>query len=90
MFTFLLGTTPAQQSTYRPEAHANQPSNAPRHLSTKRKHCCARDRSKQAKEKIQEQLKLNPSSVEGYNLLGIIYSERKGLRTTPWRRFSRR
>src|SRR5438105_8684062 len=31
----------------------------------------------QAKEKIQEQLKLNPSSVEGYNLLGIIYSGQK-------------
>jgi len=29
----------------------------------------------QAKEKIQEQLKLNPSSVEGYNLLGIAYSD---------------
>jgi len=31
----------------------------------------------QAKEKIQEQLKLNPSSVEGYNLLGIIYTGEK-------------
>src|SRR6267378_915313 len=29
----------------------------------------------QAKEKIQEQLKRNPSSVEGYNLLGIVYSD---------------
>src|SRR5437762_1649113 len=28
----------------------------------------------EAKSKIQEQLRLNPSSVEGYNLLGIIYS----------------
>jgi len=26
----------------------------------------------QAKEKIQEQLRLNPKSVEGYNLLGIV------------------
>ena len=31
----------------------------------------------QAKAKVQEQLKLNPSSVEGYNLLGIIYSGQK-------------
>lgn len=30
-----------------------------------------------AKEKIQQLLKLNPSSVEGYNLLGIIYSGEK-------------
>jgi len=28
----------------------------------------------EAKTKVQEQLQLNPSSVEGYNLLGIIYS----------------
>jgi tetratricopeptide (TPR) repeat protein len=28
----------------------------------------------EAKSKAQEQLQLNPSSVEGYNLLGIIYS----------------
>src|ERR1700681_3419353 len=32
---------------------------------------------KEAKEKIAEQLKLNPSSVEGYNLLGIVYSSEK-------------
>ena len=31
----------------------------------------------EAKKKIQEQLKLNPSSVEGYNLLGIVYSSEK-------------
>ena len=31
----------------------------------------------QAKQKVQDQLVLNPSSVEGYNLLGIIYSEQK-------------
>jgi tetratricopeptide (TPR) repeat protein len=31
----------------------------------------------QAKQKIEEQLKLNPSSVEGYNLLGIVYSSEK-------------
>ena len=31
----------------------------------------------EAKQKIQEQLKLNPSSVEGYNLLGIVYSSEK-------------
>lgn len=31
----------------------------------------------QAREKIQEELKRNPSSVEGYNLLGIIYSDQK-------------
>src|SRR6266849_649992 len=31
----------------------------------------------EAKKKIQEQLALNPSSVEGYNLLGIVYSEEK-------------
>jgi tetratricopeptide (TPR) repeat protein len=31
----------------------------------------------QAKEKIQEELKQNPSNVEGYNLLGIIYSDQK-------------
>src|SRR3981081_1896752 len=30
-----------------------------------------------AKQKIEEQLKLNPSSVEGYNLLGIVYSSEK-------------
>ena len=31
----------------------------------------------QAKEKVQEELSRNPSSVEGYNLLGIIYSDQK-------------
>jgi tetratricopeptide (TPR) repeat protein len=31
----------------------------------------------EAKQKIEEQLKLNPSSVEGYNLLGIVYSAEK-------------
>jgi tetratricopeptide (TPR) repeat protein len=31
----------------------------------------------QAKEKIQEELKRNSSSMEGYNLLGIIYSDQK-------------
>jgi tetratricopeptide (TPR) repeat protein len=30
-----------------------------------------------AKRKIQEQLELHPSSVEGYNLLGIVYSSQK-------------
>ena len=31
----------------------------------------------EAKQRIEEQLKLNPSSVEGYNLLGIAYSSEK-------------
>src|SRR5438874_2590201 len=31
----------------------------------------------QAKEKIQDELQRNPSSVEGYNFLGIIYSGQK-------------
>jgi tetratricopeptide (TPR) repeat protein len=31
----------------------------------------------QAKEKIEEQLSLHSASVEGYNLLGIVYSEEK-------------
>ncbi|MGH9501275.1 MAG: tetratricopeptide repeat protein [Terriglobales bacterium] len=31
----------------------------------------------EAKQKIEEQLKLNPTSVEGYNLLGIVYSAEK-------------
>ncbi len=31
----------------------------------------------EAKKKIQEQLALNPSSVEGFNLLGIVYSGEK-------------
>ncbi len=31
----------------------------------------------EAKKKIQEQLILDPSSVEGYNLLGIVYSSQK-------------
>src|SRR5437667_221956 len=31
----------------------------------------------QAKEKIQEELQRNPSSVEAYNLLGIIYRDQK-------------
>ena len=30
-----------------------------------------------AKQKIEEQLTLDPSSVEGYNLLGIVYSSEK-------------
>ena len=30
-----------------------------------------------AKKKLQEELKLNPTSIEGYNLLGIIYSGEK-------------
>jgi tetratricopeptide (TPR) repeat protein len=35
----------------------------------------------QAKEKIEEQLKLNPSSVEGLNLLGIVCTNQKDYRT---------
>src|SRR5208283_937823 len=31
----------------------------------------------EAREKIEGQLKLNPSSVEGYNLLGILYTSEK-------------
>jgi tetratricopeptide (TPR) repeat protein len=31
----------------------------------------------EAKQRIEEQLRLNPSSVEGYNLLGIAYSSEK-------------
>ncbi len=31
----------------------------------------------EAKQKIEEQLKLDPSSVDGYNLLGIVYSSEK-------------
>ncbi len=31
----------------------------------------------EAKQKIEEQLNLDPSSVEGYNLLGIVYSSEK-------------
>ena len=31
----------------------------------------------EAKQKISEQLKLDPSSIEGYNLLGIVYSSEK-------------
>jgi tetratricopeptide (TPR) repeat protein len=31
----------------------------------------------EAKQKIEEQLRLDPSSVEGYNLLGIVYSSEK-------------
>jgi len=31
----------------------------------------------EAKKKIQEELERNPSSVEGYNLLGIVYSDEK-------------
>ena len=34
----------------------------------------------QAREKIQEQLKQNPRSVEGYNLLGIVCSTQKDYR----------
>jgi len=33
--------------------------------------------TEQAREKIQDELQRNPSSVEGYNLLGIIYSGQK-------------
>ncbi len=35
----------------------------------------------QAREKIQEALERNPSSVEGYNLLGIIYGDQKDYAT---------
>jgi Tfp pilus assembly protein PilF len=37
----------------------------------------AQGRLDEAKQKIQEQLKADPSSVEGYNLLGIILSNQK-------------
>lgn len=37
----------------------------------------AQGRIAEAKEEIQEQLKMNPASVEGYNLLGIANSEEK-------------
>lgn len=34
-------------------------------------------RIEEAKQKIQQELKLNPSSVQGYNLLGIVYGDEK-------------
>src|SRR5882672_9061041 len=34
-------------------------------------------RVQEAKQKIQEQLQQNPKSVEGYNLLGILYTGQK-------------
>jgi len=37
----------------------------------------AQDSVEDAKRKIQEQLELHPSSIEGYNLLGIVYSTEK-------------
>jgi tetratricopeptide (TPR) repeat protein len=33
--------------------------------------------SEEAKKKVQEELEKNPSSLEGYNLLGIIYTDEK-------------
>ena len=37
----------------------------------------AQGRSAEAESKTREQLKFNPASVEGYNLLGVIYSSAK-------------
>jgi len=34
-------------------------------------------RVEEAKQKIQEQLEQNPKSVEGYNMLGILYTGQK-------------
>ena len=44
--------------------------------------------SEEAKKKVQEELEKNPSSLEGYNLLGIIYTTKKTLQTPllPMRR----
>ena len=68
---FLLRSNPAQrQSNPRPTSKTSSPFLEAETL-------LRQGSVAEAKQKIQEQLTLDPSSVEGYNLLGIVYSSEK-------------
>lgn len=62
----------------RPPSHANkqQPASLPVNLQAAES-LIQQGRFDEAKAKIEEELHRNPSSVEGYNLLGLLYSEQR-------------
>src|ERR1043166_32411 len=77
--TFLCATSLAAQSPAHSRNKASQPATDPSSFTDPSPFMEAEALLRQgsiteAKTKIQEQLQLNPSSVEGYNLLGIAYS----------------
>jgi tetratricopeptide (TPR) repeat protein len=73
----LVSTCEAQQTAHHAAPHQSQPTpqSSPAFLETQK--LLAEDRLDEAKQKIQEQLKDHPNSVEGLNLLGIICSNQK-------------
>ena len=80
---FLALTCQAQQTTPHQTAHRkiapynDRPASKASSGFLEAKELLGQGRLDEAKQKIQEQLKDDPTSVEGYNLLGIIYSDQK-------------
>src|SRR5690348_4642362 len=75
LILFFLGVSEAQQSAPN-RKNAPQASKTQTHFPEV-KELLRQGLTEKAKEKIQEELQQNPSSVEGYNLLGIIYIGQK-------------
>lgn len=71
----LVGRSSSQQST--PSRNNARPTSNTSSPFLKAETLLRQGSVEEAKQKIEEQLKLNPSSVEGYNLLGIAYSSEK-------------
>jgi tetratricopeptide (TPR) repeat protein len=67
----------AQQTVHQRSPHRTQPKAEASPAFVEAQELLAQGRLDEAKQKIQEQLKADPSSVEGYNLLGIILSNQK-------------
>jgi tetratricopeptide (TPR) repeat protein len=74
---FLPSICLAQQTTRHPTPHEARPKAEASPAFVEVQELLAQGRLDEAKQKIQEQLKADPSSVEGYNLLGIILSNQK-------------
>jgi tetratricopeptide (TPR) repeat protein len=67
----------AQQSIHHPPPHQAQPKAEASPAFFEVRELLAQGHLDEAKQKIQDQLKADPGSVEGYNLLGIILSNQK-------------
>src|SRR5438874_915212 len=80
---FLALTCQAQRTTPHQTAHRkiapynDRPASKASSGFLEAKELLGQGRLDEAKQKIQEQLKDDPTSVEGYNLLGIVYSDQK-------------
>jgi Cytochrome c biogenesis factor len=75
--TFLPLICLAQQTPHHPAPHPAEPKGEASPAFAEAQELLGQNRLDEAKQKIQQQLNADPSSVEGYNLLGIILSNQK-------------